>query len=567
MGISAREFFGDESARQAGPKNLSPQEFSGGGEIKVHRSQNEQEQLTNLKSSNQNIVNRTNLGVVAREGLETGERIRTRLKERGAILKGISGAELRGEQNFLESMLQVSGKVGAGAVLDIMGEGLVGAVKTAGGVIGNLTPDIIKKPMLDAVTAGAHLFLNTRVGQQGLRAAKRGLEAYAGFKKENPRAARNIEAVVDIGLLAAPVKAKPKSGPTLPGQAGAKLSAAADKQVFAKKTDFVDSLVRPKQTATVREAQVGRTTEEGILKTKVTKLSELEQRSAAEVLKLPEISTKKTLQGNHNVISKAISKEAEALSTSLSKTDVPFPRKELNAEFSRALDRLKTNPLLVGDAEKTAVKIMAKMIQIVEARKSTASNLLEARKDLDRWIKSQKGPNIFDPAKETALSIAIREIRQTTNNFIDKKALGAGVKESLRKQSNLFTALDSLAPKAADEARNAVLRAWKNLLNVLPLRGEFNQTMAALFGVGGLGASALFAPVFTKLVLGGIGVYGTGKLLMSPSTKRGLAMLLNQTDKAIRATKDANLIRTLRADRAAVLELLQHGETVIQNTE
>jgi hypothetical protein len=218
---------------------------------------------------------------------------------------------------------------------------------------------------------------------------------------------------------------------------------------------------------------------------------------------------------------------------------------------------------MVGDAQKTAVRIVTKMTQLMRDKKSTASNLLRARKELDAWMKSQKGINIFDPKQENAISIALREIRQTTNNFIAIKAKSVPVKTSLQRQSNLFTALDNIAPKAADEAGNAMLRAWRNVLSVLPLRGEFNQTMAALFGVGGLGASAIFAPFFTKIVFGSIGVYATGKLIMSPKIRIGLGKMLKMTDVAIKRAKDTDTIKTLRIDRAALLELLQTSETAI----
>ena len=44
---------------------------------------------------------------------------------------------------------------------------------------------------------------------------------------------------------------------------------------------------------------------------------------------------------------------------------------------------------------------------------------------------------------------------------------------------------------------------------------------------------------------------------MGPTTKKILGQLLKQTDKAIKVTKDANLINELRQGRAAVLELMK----------
>ena len=94
----------------------------------------------------------------------------------------------------------------------------------------------------------------------------------------------------------------------------------------------------------------------------------------------------------------------------------------------------------------------------------------------------------------------------------------------------------------------------------MPLRGEFNQAGAALFGIGGLGASALFAPVFTKLVFGSIGFWAAYKYLTGSASRREVGKLLKGIDAMIRKTKDANLIKELRADRALLLEISKTAE-------
>ena len=109
------------------------------------------------------------------------------------------------------------------------------------------------------------------------------------------------------------------------------------------------------------------------------------------------------------------------------------------------------------------------MIQIT--KKTIHSFQLASIKERTRYMDEiSKGPNIFDPQQEGAISIALRSIRQTTNDFIDSKATTAGVKDSL-KTIQFISCLDNIAPKAADEADTVILRAWKNLLHVMPLRG------------------------------------------------------------------------------------------------
>lgn len=533
--MSSGEFFGEQT--------MSADDFSNGGEIVIYNPQEESEKLGFLDRVHKDLQKRHKMG------FEIGDAVNA------------------GEQTFAEGMLQIAGKVGAGAVSDIIGEGLISGVKA----IGAITPDIILNPMKDAATWAGHAFLNTEVGKQGLQAAKDGIETYQTWAVENPRAARNLEAVIDIALLVTPTKAKPSvpASPTIAGKLGKKLAGVVEKQVLTNKKAFIDNLIRPKQTTAVMEKQVSRTVEigKGPFKKSLIEASPQEAAAATEVMKIEGIGAKETIQGNYNIIKKEISKEASLLESSLKTKDVPFPRKEFAAKLEKTISELGDNPLIVGDAQKTAQKIVEKMARLTTEKPSTVSNLLKSRKELDSWIKSQKGPNIFDPKQEGAISIALREIRQTTNDFIDLKAKTAGVKESLKKQSNLYRALDNIAPKAAEEMDTAILRSWKNLLHVMPLRGEFNQTMAALFGIGGLGASALFAPYFTAIAGLAIGSYVGGKFIMSPSAKKGIAILLETTDKAIRATKDANLVKILRADRIALLELSKSSEESISENK
>jgi len=531
--ISADEFFGQPTPQVAtfSPgSNVSADDFFGGGAVNLAKPEVEEEKLGFLKRFGDDLKRRSDLALVIDEAVKSGE------------------------QSFAEGVLQSAGIVGGGAMMDFLGE----VVVSGGRGLSNITPDIIENPIKDAVTSAAHGFLNTAVGQAGLDAAKTGVQAWFDFKEANPRAARNIEAVVDIGLLLAPAKAKTpgKAKPTVAGRAAEGLTAKADAQIAGTKAQFVDDLIMPKLTAAVRVEQVGRTSQKGVLNTKKVKLNPKEQ-EISKVVGALDVDSKKTLQANYNIISKEVAKESDSLVAALKNQDVSIPRQEFLAALDRALIRLKENPLIVGDAEKTAGKILVKMRQLVNANKGTGSGLLKARKELDAWMRSQKGPSVFDPKNENALSIALREIRQTTNDFIEAKTPNVAVKESLRKQSNLLKAMDNIAPKAADEGKNALFRAWQIASKILPIRGEFNQTLAVIFGVGGLGAAATFAPFFTKITIGALGTYALGKALFGPQTKKAMAGMLKLIDESIRKTKDEKIISQLRLDRALIVEMLK----------
>ena len=331
---------------------------------------------------------------------------------------------------------------------------------------------------------------------------------------------------------------------------------AADKQALKSKKAFVDDLILPKQTTAVREGQMVRTTEEGLLRSKKIALSPKEEAISKTVAAIPEVSAKRSMTYNHNAINKELVKEAETLSATLAKNDVAISRKELLDSGKEALKRLKENPLITGDSEKVAIKIMKKMDDLVKKNEPTASGLLKARKELDAWVKSQKS-GVFDAKNESAVSIALREVRESANDLVAKKVPNIGVKESLRKQSNLYRALDNVGAKAAQEANNALSRTWQNFTRILPFRGEFNQSLAVVFGIGGLGAAAAFAPYFTKLAAAGAFIYAGGKFVLSPQMKKAVAMILESTDKALKVATDNAMISQLRADRALIIEALK----------
>ena len=486
------------------------------------------------------------------------ERLGEDIESREAILAEINRANEAGEQTLPESVLQALGKVGFGVMLDVIGEGLISGIRG----LSEITPDFIEDPIVDAVSQAGNAFLETDIGKAGLEAIQKGFASYNEFASENPRAARNIEAVIDVGLMLAPIKGKPKvkAKPTFADKLATKTQAAAVAQSARQRAAFTDDLVSPKKTKKVKEEEILRSTEEGVLGTRTVEPSAFERSMADEVSKIAEVKPSNTLLGNLNVVRDASRLEAETLKAALRKNEVIFPRAEFNAELDRAIARLAKSPSIVGDAAKSAEKVVAEMRRITSELPSTGSGLLQARKDLDRFIKAQK-PAVFDASKESAVSTAVREIRQTTNSFLDAKAVNVAVKESLRKQSLLFGAVDNIGPKAADEAGNAITRLFQKVARAIPIK---NQTASGVItGLGmmvGAGAAvtvANVAPFMTALAIPAGALFAGGKFAASPAAKQAIASILRLTDKAIRTTKDKALIAELKADRGAVAEIFK----------
>ena len=97
------------------------------------------------------------------------------------------------------------------------------------------------------------------------------------------------------------------------------------------------------------------------------------------------------------------------------------------------------------------------------------------------------------------------------------------------------------------------------VMKVIPLRNVFSSLGGLALGLGGLQAAQMFAAPFLLLAKVGAGAYVGNKILLSPQAKRALSGLLRTTDKAIKMSKDKQVIKQLRADRVLIAEALKEG--------
>lgn len=490
-----------------------------------------------------------------------GEDLKTRFGEQGSE---IIRARVEGDQGFMSTALQLTGKVGAGTVLDLMGELIV----SGGRGLSNITPDAIEDPIKGGATAAAMKLLDTDLGQKGLAAAKEGYEKWSEFAEENPVMARNIESVVNIGLLVAPAKGtKPKSSqPGAVGRAGEKLVKSGKKREVVERDAFLFNLVRPKQTPTQleKEARIARESD-SLLNLRSQKIAPTsKQRETMETItrrKIP-VNANRSTQKNLNILDDWVGKESTRLASTLEKSKIRYNLDEFNSELDMVLkqfDSPEFGVVLQGNAKEAAKNVVQLAKIAAKDQKPTLSGLLSSRKALDSKLKRLKS-NVFNPDTDSAVQIAVREVRNTMNDFIAARAPNVRVKQSLRDQSNVLRTMDDVAKKAADEANNVIFRASQKLIKLLPWRSEFNSLGATLFGVGGLGAAALFAPYFTKLVAAGAVATMGSRLIIRPQTRKSLGQLLKFIDEGIKKSSDPRVITELRADRAAIFELMKQLE-------
>jgi hypothetical protein len=453
---------------------------------------------------------------------------------------------ISGQQSTASGALQTIGE-GAGFVGDLITEGLKAFI-----------PSEIKNP----IKAGISAVTQTAPVQTILK-------GYADWKTRHPEAAANLDATVNIGTLIPGLKGAGAITDLAEGGARGTLTTAGkiiEKQALPMSildhSNFITDLVREPQTAATKIDQVSRTTEvgSGLAKKSIVALNSSESAAKDAVVNLPGVSARNTYQQNFNVIRDANVQAAKDLESNVASNNFVIPRRETISKLNAIKKTLATSPVIVGDAEKTAQKLLDGATQFVNENTSDGVGLLKARKQYDQWVLSQR-PSAFDAKAESAFTIANREVRGTLTDILDTNAPNAEVRASLKNQSSLYTAMDNIAPKAASEADSAVGRLFDRVGKILHTKSRIVQGVAMGVGIGGLGAASTFAPA----VAWGAGLYLTykeGRFLLRPEVRVQVGKLLEEYGDKI-PTSDKTILQNLYKGAPISLEM-RNGSGEVQ---
>lgn len=514
-------------------------------------------------------------GLIGRIGEDLSGRIESSLESVGRDRGLLNNLLARGSGL---TQFQVAGDV-AGAGLDVIGEAGSAAIGKVGELAQKIAPET-SATVSDFVSAKAEEFTDfaadklnalaqTEIGQLGIEAAQDTAEAWQAFSDEHPTVAADIADTVgaagNIALVLAPVKGAPKGGgaigPKQPGLLGRAVG-ALDKSVITKQKGFIDDLVKPLSIKKVRESEIKRSVEgKGFFGGRTVTPSSFEAEIAGTVGKVAGVKQSNTLLQNLNSIQTGLTNEAENLTTLLKGSNVKIPRPNTKRTMETVLAKLKSDSLLVGDAAKTGEKVFDKARKLLLSNPNTPAGVLKSRKQLDAWVKKQS-TRAFDPKTENALSVSLGEIRQSMNDIISNSVPNIAVKESLKKQTNLFRAIDNIAPKAAKEAQTAIGRMAASISKELGITNILDPKMTLALSALGLGAIA--SPTSAAVAGAGVlAVKGAKSAVTSKASKQAVSKILRATDKAIAkatARGSVDLAKKLRADRALVIEFVKSKE-------
>lgn len=470
------------------------------------------------------------------------QRVGQDINNRMQMNSDIRAATKSGQQTKVEEVVQLAGKVGAGTVMDIGGEVATSAFRAL--------PDSIEQPIRDAGT----VIGQSQVGQAVQGAIGKGVEQYQKFAESNPRAARNLEGVANLAAVGAPVKAPVTTVGIKPvKEVGDLLKKSATDKAAANKNKFVSKLVIEEETPSdIKSAGMRGMVDEDKIGNRIIEKTNFEKDMISEVEKITTLKKRDSLIKSGNKILKEARAEESSLMKALDAKKVAIPKNQFKKQLINKVARMvNDDPIMVGNAGTSANRLINEYYKILDTVPGTPSGLLQARKDFDSYLRAKK--NVFDPEVQNAFNSVVREIRTSTNDFIASKVPDVGVKDSLRKQHLLLSAAENVATKYSKNQGKALTRLSEKVGKIATSRAAVGTGI----GLAVPAAAAAIMPSLIPLALTSGAIVGGGKALTSVAARKAMGNLLIATDKAISLTKDKKVISQLRADRAAVLELIK----------
>ena len=483
----------------------------------------------------------------------------------GERMSGIMEQRARGEMSPLGVPLYAVGEVALPAATEAMTSVGRAGMRTAS----TLYPDIVEEPVVDAVRTTLDFIKSSDIYQTVSGFLENSLSDYEQYKAEAPenikREIRAFESLVDIGLLAMPSSKRPPFEGKI-GDVGAELSRMGRRQQITNRKEAIADMLEP----TVLEKGEGKVTIEGVLRSKTYNPSPREAEIIDVASLVPDLKPNKTFTENYNVVDAEIGRVRERLDSRIrNQGNPPIDKDAVVSELGELVDSiLDSDEFALGGGIPSFVSaIFNRAKTLIAESDGTTLGLLNVRRELDRWIENNS-PATFTGDFVNSKKLANGLIRDLVNQKVGEAVPSVDVSGLLRKQHLLFDAKDQLFIKKELEARNAIGRLLTNVQRSLGVRTPL--TPLGIYGTGGI-AATLYASGFAQFLTGsaalGAAAYGATNILRSAQLKKTLGALLSATDKALKATKNDQMVKQLKADRAVLVSILQNYKTTRDEEE
>lgn len=200
--------------------------------------------------------------------------------------------------------------------------------------------------------------------------------------------------------------------------------------------------------------------------------------------------------GNISRLDKAVAESANKVRTGLERSQAIWNKNELKSTISQ-LDRgitVKSDATL----NRTADNLQRAVLELAEKQDKKTIGILNLRQEFDRLI-NQEFPNLYDKDM-TPMRLYVRKLRAALNDFAEAKIPngqlpdGSFIKDELRRQHLLMTAIDNIAEKMPRVGTGALSRFSKKhpvVSNIGKAVGYTALTAPAAAVGGYFGAKAL----------------------------------------------------------------------------
>jgi len=412
----------------------------------------------------------------------------------------------------------------------------------------------IKQELRDAVTA----FTETPVGKEAQKALEIGEDAWFSFKENNPDFALVVESIFNVsgwfrrGPNADPVRKDKTEGSLL------------DPKYYDPKKRQVNSLTRLERgiwkaispPKSKEQINTQTTTPQGISRKQEQLLTPKELEQIQTVKKYARVDPSRTDRTNAKSISEAVTKLDEVLKRFLSKQDFEINHSDILSDVKQRFSLYIKENQGLGSKRVTreAQQAFNQLSTILSKRGQSPLEILEARRDLDKWLKEKYGQDFFK-AKEGKKGALVRndiydEIRRSLNDSLDR-AGDATSSNILREQSLLLDALGSIN-RRLPQGSTTLARISDNLaaLNI-----QLPSTPLAQMALAQSAINTKLLPFFGG-IFATVSGYNVGKKMFSKAYyQKELNLLLESLNEGIKTATNPEMVKQLRLDRAAAIEI------------
>ena len=467
----------------------------------------------------------------------------------GAIL----GTQQEGALSFSDKVVRTVGDL-AGGFGDIAGDALMTGAAA-------MTPDFI----LEGVGNSFKAISETDAGREGMKAATQGIESYNNWAKDNPDNAKYLESWFNIGAIATPptpIKGIVSDAGASLQETGAAITKGGLKSIQGTKNELVTAMLEPTNTARIPTEDLK---SKGFFDTITYDPDAGYTRDNIDIIaEIPKVDPKKTYTYNSNVIEKARQAEQKKLESILGRTPVVVDSDVVTQELGKRAGALLSSPefkTMDATLQKKTEVIFKEAVRRIQSGDGSLLDLLQARRDVDSFIGRQKLG--LDRNQASTLDLARKAVNGSLNDIIAELSDNVAVKQSLRKQSAMISALDIVNSKRAEDGRTVIARFKQNYGAYIP------QTFAARAATATFAAGAIVQswPLMTAAAVGYL-VFPATKAVFSPEARAMLGSMIKGAGDAIKAAEKAgalDVVEQMKADRLVLISLL--NETPVENPE